>query len=297
MIYNLGSINVDHFYSLTHLPEPGETVIASGTALGLGGKGANISVAVAKAGARVQHIGSIGWQDHWALRELETYGVSVEHISATDHPTGHAIIYRDLAGENSIVVHSGANHQLERSQILKAMKSAKPADLLILQNETNLQRFSAELGSRIGLRILYVAAPFEEVALMSVLPFLNILILNEVEMKQLKAGLGKGPTELGVDLVVVTQGEQGCIVYDANRPAEYQSFRPPKVDPIDTTGAGDTFAGYFAAGLDKGLNLENAIALANAAAALKVAKKGTTEAVPSQLEVTQFLGYDPTNGA
>ncbi|MCB2137155.1 MAG: ribokinase, partial [Rhodobacteraceae bacterium] len=111
-IYNLGSINIDHFYRVGHFPAPGETLAAESYATGLGGKGANQSAAAAKAGARVFHIGAVGREGGWTVDRLRSWGVDTRHIAMTDDPTGHAIITLDRSGENTIVLFPGANRSM-----------------------------------------------------------------------------------------------------------------------------------------------------------------------------------------
>ena len=107
-IWNLGSINADYVYRVPHLPEPGETIAAANLERGLGGTGANMSVAAARAGARASHIGAVGPDGRWAVDRLTEYGVDTRWIREVSHPTGHAIINVDDSGENAIVIYPGA---------------------------------------------------------------------------------------------------------------------------------------------------------------------------------------------
>ena len=116
-IFNLGSINADHVYCVPHLPGPGETLAATSMQTGLGGKGANMSVAAARAGSHVAQIGAVGRDGLWAKNRLLEYGVDTRHIAELDVPTGHAIITVDDAGENAITLFSGANHQFRKTAL------------------------------------------------------------------------------------------------------------------------------------------------------------------------------------
>lgn len=294
-IYNLGSINADLLYSVPHLPEHGETVEAEGVRRGLGGKGANMSVAAARGASRVVHIGAVGPDGRWARDLLTEYGVDTRHILTTDAETGHAIILLEPGGENSIVIHPGANRQITTDQIGLALAEASPQEILLIQNETNNQVFCAEMGSDLGLRVVYAAAPFSADAVAEVLPFLDMLVLNAVEAEQLQAAAGKGPDALNVKDVIVTLGSEGCRWYQ-NVTGQVRDFPAIKVQPVDTTGAGDTFTGYLLAGLDRGMPMEQAIALATKAAALMVTRVGTADVIPDLLEIQQ-MGQLPTNGA
>jgi ribokinase len=290
MIYNLGSINADHFYTLAHLPQPGETLAASELTQGLGGKGANISVAVTKAGGRVRHIGAVGPDGAWTKERLAQAGIDVAHIATVDVPTGHAIINIDPQGENSIVVLAGANRFQSERRIDAALQDANRGDLLMIQNETNGRAYAAARAREKGMRVFYAAAPFDADAVAGLLPLTDILVLNGIEFQQLEQATRCDATGLGVELIVVTRGAEGAELY-----AQEDGWAPtlipaPRVDAVDTTGAGDTFAGYLGAGLDADLELKQAAARAVAAAAVKVTRRGTSGAIPSLEEVRAFFG-------
>lgn len=288
-IWNLGSINSDHFYRVGHLPAPGETVLSAGMERGLGGKGANMSVAAARAGSHVSHIGAVGPDGQWAIERLTEYGVDTRPIAVLDTLTGHAVIALDDAGENHIIVFPGANREISRDAVGLALAEATPGDILVMQNETNQQVFAAETGSKLGLKVAYAAAPFSAAAVTEILPFLDILVLNHIEMAQLveETGLLPGP-KLGVDTVIVTKGADGCVLYDRKNGWDAIGFDAIRVDAVDTTGAGDTFTGYFLAGIDRGMGAEDAIELAIKASALMVTRQGTADVIPDLKEVLDW---------
>jgi ribokinase len=283
-IWNLGSVNADLVYAVPHLPGPGETLAATSMTRGLGGKGANMSVAAARAGAQVMHIGALGADGAWARDRLQDYGVDTSHIATLDQPMGHAVIAVDRKGENSILLFPGANVEIAQSTVRDALAQAVPGDTVLIQNETNNQAFCAETGSKLGLRVAYAAAPFDAQAVASVLPCLDFLILNEVEAEQLFAATGKRPADLDVTDVIVTLGARGCSWFD-NANHSQRDFDALKVAPVDTTGAGDTFTGYVLAGLDAGLSMEEAIAQATRAGALMVTRAGAADVIPTLSEV------------
>ncbi|MDG2340123.1 MAG: ribokinase [Paracoccaceae bacterium] len=283
-IYNLGSINADVFYRLPHLVEPGETLAATSVYQGLGGKGANMSVAAARAGAKVVHIGAVGLDGDWAIKRLAEYGIDTQFIAMSEAKTGHAIIMVDSAGENAIVLHPGANHGLLDTDIAAAIGAAKSNDTLLLQNETNGQVHAARLAASLGLRVAYAAAPFDANAVQSVLPYLDFLIFNEIEAEQLLVETSLTPSALGVADVIVTLGPNGCKYFN-NQAGTVQQFPAPKVTPIDTTGAGDTFTGYVLAAIDSGQSVEAAINIAAKAAAIMVTREGTADVIPMLAEV------------
>ncbi|WP_284165240.1 PfkB family carbohydrate kinase [Frigidibacter sp. SD6-1] len=286
MIYNLGSINIDHFYSVPHLPGPGETLAATAYRMGLGGKGANQSAAAAKAGARVAHIGAVGPEGGWTVERLAGWGVDTTHIAKLDTATGHAIINVDASGENNIVLFPGANWAMPAALVETALAEAQADDLLILQNETAHQVLAAKIARARGMSVLYSAAPFDPGAVRAILPHVTILALNAVEAAQLATALGSDLAALDVPEILVTRGAEGA---DWRAKSGETAFTPAlKVTPVDTTSAGDTFTGYFAAGRDKGLAPAAALAWGARAAALKVTRRGTADAIPSADEVEAF---------
>ncbi|EEW24905.1 ribokinase [Rhodobacter ferrooxidans] len=282
-VYNLGSINADHVYAVPHLPAPGETLAATGYSIGLGGKGANQSVAAAKAGARVLHIGAVGPEGLWAREALAGYGVDVSHVARGTEATGHAIINVDPAAENAIVLYSGANQTLGAAAIGAALAGAGPGDTLMLQNETSVQVIAAQMAAAKGMRVIYSAAPFDLGAVKAVLPHVGLLVMNEIEAGMMRDGLGGLPA---VD-VIVTKGARGAEWISVGaEPLFVPSF---KVLPVDTTGAGDCFIGTLAAALDAGLDRAGGMRRAAAAAAIQVTRKGAAQAMPSASEVDAFL--------
>ena len=285
-IYNLGSINIDHVYRLTALPRAGETISSQGYALGLGGKGANQSVAAARAGARVQHLGAMGTGDGWVLDKLAAAGAGTDAISRLEGvATGHAIILVDGGGENSIILHGGANHALPPALLERDLAGIGPGDILMLQNETNLQAEAAARAHAAGARVIYSAAPFEIEPLRAVLPHVTILAVNEVEARDTFAAFGE---DLPVAGMLITRGAEGAEYRDLR---SGQVWHQPafKVKAVDTTGAGDCFAGWFAAGLSRGEDPQTALRHASAAAAIQVTRKGAGDAMPDRAEVMAFL--------
>jgi len=282
MIWNLGSINIDNFYEVPHLPAPGETLAARSFGFGLGGKGANMSVAAARGAAHVSHIGAIGPEGRWTRERLMEYGVDIPHIAEVQIPTGHANIVVDDQGENNIVLFQGANMELTEAIIGQALTEASPGDYLLMQNETNGQEYAAQTAQSLGLRVVYAAAPFEADAIARLLGRIDLLVLNEVEAAQLEQATGKTPQALGLPDVVITLGEKGCRWVSNMGDRQFNAYA---ADAIDTTGAGDTFTGFLVAGLDRGMSMEGAIDLALRAGALMVMRRGTADVIPDLKEI------------
>lgn len=286
-IWNLGSINADFVFSVPHIPVPGETLSSSDRKMFLGGKGANMSVAAARAAARVHHIGCVGDDGHWAVERLLEYGVDTRYTREIEVPTTQAMIFVEPGGENAIVLAPGANTEIPQALVQEALTEAQTEDWLLIQNETNLQRTAAKLGHDLGLRIAYAAAPFDVDRVSAVLPYLDFLILNQIEAKQLQAATGLGLDDLDVEDVIVTLGSDGADWYSD---AGCQHFEAVHVDPVDTTGAGDTFTGYVLACIDRGMPMGQAIRMAMRAGALMVTRHGTADVIPDLAEVQAFLG-------
>lgn len=282
-IYNLGSINADLSYDVAVLPAPGETISAQSMSRGLGGKGANMSVAAARAAAHVIHIGAVGKDGTWAIERLTEYGVDTRFITRGS-TTGHAIIMVDQNGENAIVIHSGANIELTEDAIGAALSQASTSDYFLVQNETNMQVEAAITAKNLGLKVVYAAAPFVIDAVKQILPTVDILILNQIEAEQLQKATGKKPQDFGVSQVIITLGSRGCQWFNSETGAS-KLFDAEPVEAVDTTGAGDTFTGYLIAGLDRGMPMEQAILNANRAAAIMVTRRGTADVIPDLKDI------------
>lgn len=286
MIYSFGSINADYIYRVPHLPAPGETLAAERLNRELGGKGANQSVAVARAGVPVSHIGAVGADGAWAIAALEGYGVDCAHIATVDAPTAHAIINVDPHGENAIVIFPGANAKQSLPRLEEALDRAEQGDILMLQNETNLQAEAAQLARSKGMTVVYSAAPFSASAVQDVLDHVDILVMNEVEAAQLTEALGMALDDIPVRALIVTKGADGADWIERGQTFHVEAL--PAV-PVDTTGAGDCFIGYTVAGLAEGKPPQEAMRLGSAAAALQVQMLGTAGAIPSRSEVNALL--------
>ena len=284
-VFNLGSLNIDRVYRTNHFVRPGETITSSSYAEFAGGKGLNQSIALARAGADVIHIGKIG-QDGISLKNLlEQNNVNTQNIFVTDKPSGHAIIQVDDHGENAIVLYGGANQAITSNEIQLGLKSAQTGDWLLLQNETNRIKEAIHLGAERGLKIVFNPAPMEKEV--SSLPFQDIswLIVNELEGEMISGE--KTPKKIAQNIlnrfpdisIVVTRGAKG--VYFANNSNEF-SLPAEKVPVIDTTGAGDTFIGFFIAELSDNKPVKDSLIIASKAAAACVSKPGAANSIPSR---------------
>ncbi len=287
-IFNLGSISSEYSYYVSKLPLPGETLAADDYHIGMGGKGANMSVAASRGAARVIHIGSVGKDGLWSKNRLLEYAVDTRYIT-TGSNIRHAVIMIDRSGENSILIHPGASREIKKGQIELALNEASSGDIMLIQNETNHQEYSAKIAKELGLKVIYAAAPFEAKSVFDVLPYLDTLVLNEIEAEQLESSNAQGLKRLGPDHIFVTLGHRGCKHFDKLND-KTTHFDAIPVEAVDTTGAGDTFTGYLVAGLDRGLNIEQSILLATRAAALMVMRHGTSDVIPDLKDIEDNFG-------
>jgi len=294
-----GSVNADIVVSVDRLTKPGETISGSRLEYHPGGKGANQALAALRAGADLRFAANVG-EDQFAalaLSALEAAGAPKEYLrSVGGAPTGVALIRVAADGENDIVVVSGANHAWAADFDAEAF--VRGADIVVLQMEVPLEIDSLVLGSarRAGVRTMLNPSPWKPEA-MELLPLVDILVLNETEAGLLlgrdvervtadpKASalrvLAKGPSAC-----VLTLGASGYVTAEAGIVSRFPAFR---VLAVDSTAAGDTFAGYLAAGLAGGGSLDNAARVASAAAALCVTRRGAQSSIPTLAETESFL--------
>ncbi len=291
-LLNFGSCNLDFVYSLDHIVAPGETEATVSSEIFPGGKGLNQSIAAARAGAEVYHAGCIG-TDGGMLREIMAEsGVDVSYLQTVDSKNGHAIIQVSRAGENAIFLYPGSNEMLTEALIDRVLADFVPGDFLLLQNETNLVDVLVEKGSARGLKIVLNPSPYNEKIRQIDLSKLSYLILNEVEAREI-AGSDEPEVALGLLrkkypglAVVLTLGVKGCVYRDENETVYHPAFR---VKVVDTTAAGDTFTGYFFAGLSEGRPVTEALRRASAASALAVSRMGAAPSIPYEKEVAEAL--------
>lgn len=289
-ILNIGSLNIDHVYRVPHFVRPGQTLVSASYSRGPGGKGLNQSIAAARAGAAVAHAGCIGDDGRFLLDLLTQAGADTARVAITQTPTGHAIIQTDAHGENCIVLYPGANHEVRAEHAQAFFDQFGDGDLLLLQNEiTDVGRL-IELGKARGMTVLFNPAPMTQAVGAYPLDMVDIAVLNESEAAELSgvdnhpAGLESLRRRLPGAEIIVTLGARGC----AYR-GEQEAFDLPavKVEPVDTTAAGDTFVGYLAAGIAAGISRREALQRATRAAALAVQRPGAANAIPHANELTR----------
>ncbi|RMD74516.1 MAG: ribokinase, partial [Lentisphaerae bacterium] len=186
-ILNVGSVNIDHVMEVPAFVRPGETLASTGYQIFGGGKGANQSVAIARAGAHVRHIGKIGRDGLWLRDLLAEAGVDVSALQVGETHTGFAMIQVDRQGENAIILYPGGNFEFGEDDLDDAFTEVSPGDWLLLQNEIAPQTIAAaiEKGAELGLQIALNPAPMKDNIRELPLEKLSLLILNELEGESL----------------------------------------------------------------------------------------------------------------
>ena len=282
-VLNFGSINKDFIYSVNDFVNPGETISSIKYNIKIGGKGLNQSVAISKAGQKIYHAGIINIDDTFILDKLKKWNVNCENILIGDNPTGHAIIQVDKKGENSIIIHGGANDDVDIKFIESVLSKFNSGDILVLQNEINNIKEIIKRAHHKKMKIVFNPAPFNKKILSYDLNKISTLILNQTEGEALSKE--KKPDNILKVLnskfknteIILTLGEKGSIYSFKDQLFKIEAHR---ADTVDTTGAGDTFIGYYVAGLISGMNKKENLNRASEAAAIATAKIGGAESIP-----------------
>ena len=296
----VGSLNMDLVVRAPRFPQPGETLIGSDFTTVPGGKGANQAVAAGRLGAQASMIGRVGSDDYAdaLLHDLAASGVDYTFVVRdAQHATGVALIVVDKAGQNSIVVASGANSQLSPADVAAAAATIGEADALILQLESPLETVirAAQVAHAHGVTVILNPAPARTLP-PSLLSLVDVLIPNETEAMLLTGMPVGGQSELaaaakrlrdqGVGTVILTLGEQGALLADEDPARLVPAFN---VTVIDTTAAGDAFVAGFAVASADGQPLDEAVRWGNAAGALAASRFGAQPSLPTRREVEQLL--------
>ena len=290
-VYNFGSINIDLVYRVPHLVNPGETLSSQSMHTLLGGKGANQSVALARAGVPVSHVGRIGQADSWVVEQMQAAGVSITHIDLIDGASGHAIIQVDDKGENSIILHGGANQSFDRALLESQLQAATSDDWLLVQNECNDIAVAFEIAERKGMKIVFNPAPMTAEVAALPLEQCAVLIVNETEAESLAGTadaskiLAQLATRYPDTRLVMTLGSKGAVLQHAGCLIRQDAL---SVEVVDTTGAGDTFVGYFLASMIGGLDDSTCLKRACTAAALSVTQSGAAPSIPDACAVDAY---------
>jgi ribokinase len=295
-----GSANTDMVVRVPRIPRPGETVLGGAFGMAAGGKGANQAVAAARAGARVTFVARVG-DDLFGRQALDGFardGIETRFVRATPGAaTGIALITVDERGENSISVASGANALLAAADIEAAAEAFGAADIVLLQLESPLETVeaAARAAKERGVPVILNPAPARELG-DGLLSLVTVLTPNEHEAKVLtgitvrdRRGAREAAGRLrarGLAIVVITLGERGVFVLSDAFDGHVPAF---KVDPVDTTAAGDVFNGALAVALAERRPLPDALRFAQAAAAVSVTRPGAQPSAPTREEIEALL--------
>lgn len=293
----VGSLNMDLVARTQRLPRPGETLAGDSFFTVPGGKGANQAVAVARLGASVAMVGNVGDDAYGQeLRKaLEHEGIDCQAVGVCPGvSSGVALIMVDAASQNSIVIIPGGNGQLTPASVQRYDALLQAAEVIICQLEVPMTTVAWTLarGRELGKTVILNPAPATGPLPSDWFADIDYLTPNESEAEAL-TGLpvtdidsarraGERLLQLGAGKVIVTLGAQGALFVS---PADSRHFPAPVVKPVDTTAAGDTFIGGFAAGLVRGLEEGEAIAFGQRAAALSVTRVGAQPSIPYLAEL------------
>jgi ribokinase len=273
----LGSANADLIVRVARRPGPGETVLGSDTEVLPGGKGANVAVAAARLGASVALLGAVGTDANGdlLLDSLRSAGVATDRVRRSPRPTGTAYITVDEAGENSIIVSPGANADVNESDVDISGAAVLTGSLEV---PVPVVAHAIRLAVRSGVRAVLNLSPVAE---FDAFEGLDPLVVNEHEAES----LGGDPAKLlalGPRSVVITKGGDGALLITTSGVEEIPA---PRVEVVDTTGAGDAFVGAVAASLAAGTDLPTAVRLAVRVASTSVTARGAQPSYPTRADL------------
>jgi ribokinase len=296
-VLNFGSMNIDSTYFVEEIVTFGETIASKELRISCGGKGLNQSIALAKTGTYVYHAGCVGTDGDALVETLRKEGVNTDLIQVVQGKSGHSIIQVDKKGQNCIIVEGGANRMISTQYMQDVLEGFEKGDCLILQNEINDIEFLIRKAHEIGMTVVLNPSPFDSTIDHLPLQLVDIFVVNKLEGKLLAGAVHDNKESVIAGIrekypnarVVLTLGGAGACYFDAVK--EYhQPVFPAEV--VDTTGAGDTFLGYFVYGLLNDMPMQSTLRIAAKAASIAVSVKGTAEAIPDIDTVLRSLELD-----
>lgn len=296
-ILSFGSLNIDYVYSVPHFVKKGETLSAKELNVYTGGKGLNQSIAFARAGVETYQAGAIGTDGMFLLEQLKEAGVKTDLVKILDDVrTGNAIIQNDDEGDNCIVLFGGANQAITKEQVDEVFKDFTNEDYLLIQNEINELSYIVEKAKEEGMKIILNPSPMNEKIMKLPLDQIDYFILNEIEAMQILE-MDK-PEEIDGKYIasllherfkdatiVLTLGSEGSVCISDDEYVEQSIY---KVKAIDTTAAGDTYTGYFIAGILNGKTIKESMDIASKASAIAVTRQGAAPSIPVLEEVEEY---------
>ena len=283
-----GSANLDHVYKVNHFTAPGETQGCLEYAVKCGGKGVNQAIAMSLAGNETYFAGIIG-NDGTLLKDaLVGKNVNIDYLKISNKPTGHAIIEVDQSGQNHILLYGGTNKEIDFEYIDEVLSHFSTGDVVVLQNEINNVPYIIDRCYEKEMKIFFNAAPYDESIQNYPIEKVTWLVVNEIESAALS---GEENYEKMLQVlkqkyphtnILFTMGKDGSRVLTNNEDVKVEAM---KVNAIDTTGAGDTYIGYFVKGILEGFSLVESANLATKASAIAVTRFGAVDSIPSYDEV------------
>ncbi len=291
-VYNFGSLNVDRVYGVEDFVRAGETILAKSLSFFPGGKGLNQTIALARAGANVYHVGCIG-RDGAILKEtLVEKQVPLTYVKELDADGGHTALQVSESGQNAIIVYSGTNHMLTEEFIDEVMQTIEPGDYVLMQNEINLVPYIIRRAKEAGAVVALNPSPITKELTTYPLEMVDLFIVNEIEGEALTGE--KEPEKIlrvfrekyPHAKIVLTLGSEGSCYQDEETFATQEIY---KNTVVDTTGAGDTYCGYLLTCLMEGVPVKEALNMATAASSIAVSRQGAAPSIPKREEVEGFL--------
>ena len=275
----------------------GETLSAKELNVYTGGKGLNQSIALARAGVETYQAGAIGTDGMFLLEQLKEAGVKTDLVKILgDVRTGNAIIQNDDEGDNCIVLFGGANQAITKEQVDEVFKDFTNEDYLLIQNEINELSYIVEKAKEEGMKIILNPSPMNEKIMKLPLDQIDYFILNEIEAMQILE-MDK-PEEIDGKYIasllherfkdatiVLALGSEGSVCISDDEYVEQSIY---KVKAIDTTAAGDTYTGYFIAGILNGKTIKESMDIASKASAIAVTRQGAAPSIPVLEAVEEY---------
>ena len=292
----IGSSNVDMVVRTSHLPAPGETILGGEFFMNQGGKGANQAVAIKRLGGNLIFMAKLGNDvlGRQSVGYFKKEGIDTRYIALDeDSASGVALISVDDHAENSIVVASGANMLLNEQDVDKMLEEMCEGDILLMQLEIPLQtvEYAARMAFGKGVKAVLNPAPARSLP-KELFRHLYMVTPNRIEAEMLTgikiandADVEKVAEEIcamGVKNVIITLGSKGCLIREEGVSYRIDAF---KVEPVDTTAAGDTFNGALCVGLSEGMDLKQAAVMASKASSIAVTRMGAQSSIPYREEL------------
>ena len=287
-VLNFGSLNYDYVYKVDHAVTPGETMDSFGMDTFLGGKGLNQSISLARAGVKVFHAGQVGQDGKMFLDVCNKSGIDTSYIKMIEGKSGHAIIQLDKNAQNCILLYGGSNRKITKEFVDEVLSHFEKGDILLLQNEINELDYIIDRAYEKGMQIALNPSPFDKALDACDLKKISYFLLNEIEGGQIS---GENEPDRILDVmmskfpeakVVLTLGSDGVVYRDKDQTCRQGIF---KVKAVDTTAAGDTFTGYFIAGILAGMSVPDILKMCAKASAITVSRMGATDSIPTMDEV------------